>query len=307
MSIVRAYEVIERVIVSEMIDILRYDGEETIEEWADDRRERFNELNNFVISTLGYNNRRVVQSVQESIAEAERLISEHIQEQWEFDDVQHNTDEQAEQAIIFLNENIQQSLISVFPRVGTVEQLYNRVIDLALEDDSDNDIDETLYAIMLSALGGGLYTGYVQSDGVRWRLDRYVNQVERSIFTEVYSESLANTLKFHGVELVKVHKYVKPRDACADLQASGTICIVPRDQASDEAKQYPNIHDPQHMYLAPGGHHGSDGNCRHQWHHINSQKNMAEKLYESLDANLLMLEVKRMQFMNAVRNWLGGD
>lgn len=302
MSIVRAYEVIERVIISEMIDMLRYDGESTIEEWADNRREKFSELNAFVITTLGYNNHRVVQGVQNAIAEAEQLIAEHIQEEWQFDEVEYDSGSQAEQAINFLNRNIQRSLISVFPQVGTVEQLYNRVIELALEDDSDNEIEEVLYAIMLSELGEGLYTGFVQSDGVRWRIDRYVNEVEKYMYNGVFEQALSDTLRFHGVELVKVFKYVNPREACEELQKSGIICIVPRNQASEEAKQYPNIYDPQHKYLEPGGHHGI--HCRHAWHHVEAQENKASKLYKTLDRNILNLEYKRIQFMRMVERLL---
>lgn len=302
MSIVRAYEVIERVIISEMIDMLRYDGESTIEEWANDRRERFSELNSFVITTLGYNNRRVVQGVQDAIADAEQLIAEHIQEEWGYEDTQLNSEEQTEQAINFLNENIQRSLISVFPNKGTVEQLYNRIIDLALEDDSTNEIEEVLYAIMLSELGEGLYTGYVQSDGIRWRLDRYVNEVEKYMYNGIFEQALSDTLRFYGVELVKVFKYANPREACEELQKSGVICIVPRNEASEEARQYPNVHDPQHRYLEPGGHHGI--NCRHAWHHMEAQENKASKLYKTLDRNILNLEYKRMQFMRMVERSL---
>lgn len=302
MSIVQVYEVIERMIISEMIDILRYDGELTIEEWADDRREKFSELNAFVITTLGYNNRKVVRGVENAIAEAEQLIGEHIQEEWGFDETQYDSTEDAEQAISFLNKNIQRSLISVFPRIGTVEQLYNRVIDLALEDDSDDDIEEVLHAIMLTELSQGLHTGFVQSDGIRWRLDRYVNEVEKYMYQGVFEKALSNTLKFYGVELVKVFKYVNPRDACEELQNSGIICIVPRSEASEEARQYPNIHDPQHKYLEPDGHSGI--NCRHAWHHLEAQENKASKLYKTLDKNILNLEYKRMQFMRMVERLL---
>lgn len=302
MSIVRAYEVIERVIISEMVDMLRYDGESTIEEWANDRREKFSELNAFVITTLGYNNRKIVQAVQDAIAEAEQSITEHIQEEWQFEEVQYDSNAQAEQTINFLNENIQRSLISVFPRIGTVEQLYNRVIDLALEDESDDEIEEVLYAIMLSELGQGLYTGFVQSDGIRWRLDRYVNEVEKYMYNGVFQQALSDTLRFYGVELVRVFKYVNPREACEELQKSGVICIVPRNEASEEAKQYPNIHDPQHKYLEPGGHHGI--HCRHAWHHMGAQQNKAPKLYRVLDENLLKLEYKRIQFKRAIERLL---
>lgn len=256
MSIVQVYEVIERMIISEMIDILSYDGEKTIEEWAEKRREQFNDLNVFVISALGYNNRRIVNSVGETIAEAEQLIEEHIQEEWQLEEVQHHSDEQAERAVNFLNDNIQRSLVSVFPRIGTVEQLYNHIIDLALEDESDNNVGDVLYAIMLTELSQGLQTGFVQSDGIRWRLDRYINEVEKHLYTGVYEQSLTDTLKFHGVELVKVFEYVNPRGACEELQKSGVICIVPRGEASEEALQYPNVHDSKHKYLEPDGHHG---------------------------------------------------
>ncbi len=302
MSIVQAYEVIERMIISEMIDILHYDGESTIEEWADDRREKFSELNAFVITTLGYNNRRIVQGVEDAIAEAEQLISEHIQDEWGFEETQYDSTEDAEQAINFLNKNIQRSLISVFPRIGTVEQLYNRVIDLALENDSDDEIKEILHAIMLTELSQGLQTGFVQSDGIRWRLDRYVNEVEKYMYQGVFEKVLSNTLKFYGVELVKVFKYVNPRDACEELQNSGIICIVPRSEASEKAKLYPNIHDPQHKYLEPDGHSGI--NCRHAWHHLGAQENKASKLYKTLDKNILSLEYKRMQFMRMVERLL---
>ncbi len=304
MSIVQAYEVIERMIVSEMVELLAYDGEKSIEELAEDRKEKFNELNAYVITTLGYNNRRIVKGVQDAIAEAEQLITEHIQEEWQLEASDYDTTEDAERAINFLNENIQKSLISVFPQKGTVEQLYNRVIDLALEDESDDEIQEVLYAIMLAELGKGLSTGYVQSDGIRWQMDRYVNEVEKHMYRGVFDRLLRDTLGFHGVELVKVFKYVRPRDACVELQNSGTICIVPRNEASEESLKYPNIHDPQHKYLQPGGHHGSDANCRHEWHHINATENKATKLYKTLDKNLLILEYKRMQFKRMVQGLL---
>lgn len=304
MSIVRAYEVVERVIISEMIDILRYDGEETIEEWIEKREEQLSELNTFVISALGYNNRRVQESIKKAVNQAEQSIADHIEEEWSFTDVEHDTEKYVEQATDFLNENIQRSLISVHPRVGTVEQIFNRIIESAKEEQATDDLEEVIHAILITELSQGLQSGFVQSNGVQWRLDRYINAVEKHIFHDIFEEAISKTLQKNGVELVRVFKYVRPRDACVELQNSGIICIVPREQASEEALQYPNIHDAHHRYLEADGHHGI--NCRHAWHHLDAEQNKAPKLYKILDKNLLNLEYKRIQFFRMVEEKLNG-
>lgn len=304
MSIVRAYEVSERVIISEMIDILRYDGEETIEEWIEKREEQLAELNTFVISALGYNNHRVQESIKEAVNQAEQSIADHIEEEWGFTNVEFDTVENVQKATDFLNQNIQRSLISVYPRVGTVEQLFNKIMDLVKQEQATDELEEVIHAILITELGQGLQSGFIQSDGIQWRLDRYINAVEKHIFHDIFEEAIAKVLKKNGVELVRVFKYARPRDACVELQESGIICIVPREHASEKALRYPNIHDPQHMYLDPAGHSGI--NCRHAWHHMDAEQNKAPKLYKILDKNLLNLEYKRIQFFRMVEKKLGG-
>lgn len=304
MSIVRAYEVVERMIISEMIDILRYDGEETIDEWKKKREAQLAELNTFVITALGYNNRRVQESIKESVSQAEKAIADHIEDEWGFTNVEFDTQESIEKATDFLNQNIQRSLISVYPRTGTVEQLFNKVIDLVQQEQATDELEQVIHAILITELGKGLESGYVQSNNIRWRLDRYINEVEKHIFHDIYEEAIAKMLKKNGVELVKVFKYARPRDACVELQESGIICIVPREHASKEALKYPNIHDSQHMYLEPAGHHGI--HCRHAWHHLDAEQNKASKLFRLLDKNLLNLEYKRIQFFRMVKNKLSG-
>lgn len=309
MSIVSTYEVIERMIVLEMADILRYDGEESYDEWADDRRRKFAELNTFVIATLQYNNPNLVDGVLDAVNQAQDLITEHLRNEWQIEDIERRTNEYAQKAIDYLNNNIQKSLISTETQVGTVEESYNRVIDsVAEQEPKDVSVLKTaVTGAVLAEVGQGLYAGYKQIDGQQWRLDRYVNEVEKHMYTDVYEDITPKALTENGVELVKVHSFANPRDACVELQASGTICIVPRNEAAEENLKYPNIHDAKHRYLQYGGHHGADGNCRHAWHNIDSKVDRSKKLFSVLDVMLLNLLLKRTRLSEAVENKLGGD
>ena len=306
MRLIEVYQTIQLVIAKEMLNVLRYDGEETLKEWIEKHEEDSEKLNSIVLTVLANNRKSILDALTSEYAEAEQLITEHIEAEWGFDDIEIDSSAYEDATAQFLNENIVHGLLSVNGQVGTVERAYQSILKQAQEAEikSSDDVLTTVGLIIYEELKDGFYSGFIQSDGLQWRMDRYVQQISKHIYHDTYDRALKATLYRKGVELVRVEKFVKPRVACAELQASGIICIVPRNQASDEALEYPNIWDEEHKYGEMGGHHGADGNCRHIWHSVESEEVRTKKLYDVIDKNVMRLEIQRLLFNKMLRKYL---
>lgn len=284
------YLVIQWTIMREMIHLLETDGSESVEDWAVERKRRFEELNNFVISVLGYNRPDIVRSIQNTIDEAQDTIATHLKQQWDIE--MDRGKGQAQQVADYLNRDVMRALYSTSARKGTVQIAYEQIIgDVQSQYKDDSDIMALLALIIPDILENGFYSGYIQSDGVRWRMDRVVQSIYQHIFVDAFSFGFGQ-LTSHGVELVRVNAFNEPREACSKLQASGIICIAKREEASQEALRYPNIWDDEHRYLEMGGHHGADGNCRHVWYSVDSDGSLVD-IWQSVDKQRRMLEVGR--------------
>lgn len=258
MNLVEEYQVIQWVIAKEMLKLLQYDGEESLQEWVDRKEELLEKLNTLVVGTLSYSKQRILNAVSDAFDEAASLIDSHILQEWGFEMAEHDRTAQMSATIQFLNENVMRGLYSSGKNIGSVERTFESILKRVKETEiqDDQELAEVLNVIIYEELKDGFYSGFIQSDGLRWRMDRYVNQIAKHIYQDTYTRVLRETLFGKGVELVKVHKFVKPRDTCSELQTSGIICIVPRNEASEEALQHPNIWDERYKYTLPGGHHG---------------------------------------------------
>lgn len=304
--ITEEYMKIELIIVRELIRLLEVDEGESADEWVKRARESIAKLNMYAIQTLSIRREEIESAILEEIAEAESVVTEHVLDQWGGDELitYAGRMQEAEKAADHLNRNINNALISVKGRKGVLENAINDIIQNVQDNDEEKSLEEIVNESILSTVGEGFLSGYEQSDGITWNLDRYAEQIQKHIRNDFYTLLLSGELVERGVELVKVFKFPEPRDACAALQESGVICIIEREEASEYAQQFPNIHDPEHSYLEMGGHHGADGNCRHLWHNLNSETDRTNQVYGNIGQARMDLHMNRLQFEQMVINQL---
>lgn len=290
MKLIESYNIIQWLIVKEMIRLLQVEKGQSVDEWKEEKLGYVADLNTFTIDALVMNNHQVMQAVQSEYDEAYRLISEHMQEQ--FNLAVEQDDEQLQLTIDYINRDIIRSLYSTRNRKGIVQKTYEQIIDDVIESDED-DLETALEVVLIATLSNGLDSGFKQINGVTWKMDRTVSQISKHIFQELYKNAYEQLQK-SDIELVRVFKYAKPRDACRKLQESGIIGIKPRHTMSIQNQVYPNVWDAEHHFLEPAGHSGR--NCRHAWHSINAHKDNTDKLFNPIDETILMVEQFRLKY-----------
>lgn len=304
MKLMETYQAIQRVIVMELLELLRVDGEETVEEWLKKKEGRADEIEKIALGVLTSNRQRVMESVIEDYSEAEQLIAEHVKAEWGIEYEEEDPTAYLQETLDYLNENIIRSLCTAEGSPGIVVGTYEKILEQVRETDkkSEDEVLTVIGAIIYAQLENGFYSGFYQSDGLQWRMDRYIQQIDKHIYQDTYNRVMRRLLYGYGVELVKVYQFANPREACEELQQSGIICIVPRDEASEEALEYPNIHDSKHKTGQPDGHRGI--NCRHLWHSLDGEEDRTQKLYDVVDSALMSLEVQRLLFNKMLRKYL---
>lgn len=295
----QTYYTIEWMIIKQIIDLLRYNDEDTVENWASVRLSRIDELNEFVLDVLTTNRSLAINSIENDLEEAYLLIQEHMRR--EFDVEVERDDEQVALAMFYLNRDVIRPLYGSENQMGTVEEAYRSIIEDVKGLDHTSELAEKIKEVIEEATEKGIKGGFTQKDGQTWSVRRIVSQIEKRLFTDTYSRAFER-FRFRNVELVKVFKFVTPRQACYELQESGTICIKPRNEASEIALQYPNIHDEQHHYREPGGHRGF--NCRHAWHNLNAEEDHTSDLYNPIDEMDLQYEIYKLKLKNAIRRYI---
>jgi hypothetical protein len=252
--IFQQFQTIEWMIVQEIIRLLAYEEGEAIRSWANQRISQTDELVEFVISVLSSSRSQIMEAVETDVQAAFELIQEHMRQ--EFDVEIEMDDEHVGRVVEYLNRDVMRALPE------TAEKSYLSIIEHVRESEitDDSDLSTVISTILLEDLENGLKSGFIQSDGVRWSLDRTVSHIEKRIYHDTFNRAFER-LRFAGVELVRVFKFANCRDACLTLQDSGIICIVPENEASEEARQYPNIWDPSHKYREADGHRGKPINA----------------------------------------------
>lgn len=293
--ITQQFQTIEWLIIRELVERLVHDGEETVEEWASNKLDAANEVVEFVINVL-INNRSSIQSaVQSDIQSAFERIQEHMQLEF---GIEIEMDEEHEaQVLEYLNRDV----IRALPE--TVEDTYLSVVEHVQESEitGDTTLDEVIGTIILADLRKGLKSGFFQSDGQQWNLDRLASHIEKRIYWDQYNHAWEH-LRFVGVEVVRVHEFERPRDACVDLQISGIISIKPRSELSEGSQEFPNIWDPIHKYMEIDGHHGI--HCRHAWHHVDSTENRTARLYSAMNDIQLSFELFRRELEYRIEQYI---
>lgn len=257
MTLTKLVQMIQRLIWVKLIDLLDHNLTET------ELKRKTEELNEYVVMLLVQNQRVINTVLGKKIAEATNNIAKLLEREFGYQEA-IDTTKATEKVVKSLNNNILVWLVAS----GYLAELYTRL------SKQETTLDEVLEL--------GLMSGYMDGRGNRWAIDRVAHEEEKRLFREIYFDAQSQAFEKLGIELVKVGTYAKPREACKSLQHSGVICIVPREQASQEAKQYPNIWDAEHRYMEPDGHHGI--NCRHVWHSIDMQSTSNDvALWRSVD------------------------
>lgn len=299
--IFQTFQTIEWMIIKQMMDYLRYEEDTPFDEWIESRLELTEELNSFVIQVLAANRNEIQRAIEEDVEQAYQLINSHLESEF---GVEADPDEEAAAVVaLYLNRDAIRPLYGTETRIGTVESAYRDLVNdiKRIEIIDDELLSNKIKEAIENRLSDGLKSGFFQKDGKQWTLRRVVSHIEKRLFTDSFNNAFER-LRFRGVELVKVFKFVNARDACVELQASGTICIVPRNEASEEALLYPNIHDTHHKYGEPDGHRGI--NCRHAWHHVDAETDRTDELFNPIDELALQYEVYKLRLKNLIHRYI---
>lgn len=275
MTLTQLVQMIQRLIWVKLIDLLEYDLTDT------ELKRKTEDLNEYVVMLLVQNQKVINTILGKKIVEATNNISKLLLREFDYKG-EINTQQATEKVVKSLNDNILVWLATS----GYLAELYTTL------SKQEATLDEVIEL--------GLMSGYVDGRGNRWAIDRVAHEEEKRLFREIYFDAQSQAFEELGIELVRVGNFAKPREACKSLQSSGVICIVPREQASQEAKRYPNIWDAEHRYMEPDGHHGI--NCRHVWHSIDTHSTSNDvALWRSVDKSKQDLIKGREERINLIR------
>lgn len=278
----------------DVIGVLQQDIIEQMKRLALEQKDS-EELEQVILLVLLQYRDYIRQVILDTYDDAVRRITEHVLEQWGVEvDIEYDASQTAENINLF----VLSALISTGGQQSEAVSMYERIVANAKRAD---DYTEEVIILMMRHLDKGFMSSFVEQrkdKTVRWAIDRYVNQLEKHIYQDIYNDAQIKATKQAQVELVRVDAFPEPRNACTKLQASGVICIVPRSQASPESLQYPNVHDPEHRYMELGGHHGRDGNCRHVWHGLDGEITM--ELYRAIDVASVKMHIFRERIKHII-------
>lgn len=278
----------------DVIGVLQQDIIEEMKRLALEQKDS-EELEEVILMVMLLYRDYIRQAILDTYDDAVRRITEHILEQWGIEvDIEYDASQTAENINLFVFS----ALLSTGGQQSEAVSMYERIVAHAKQAD---DYKEAVMNLMMRLLDKGFMSAFVEKRKgkiVRWAIDRYMNQLEKHIYQDIYNDAQIKATKKAQVELVRVDAFPEPRNACTKLQASGVICIVPRSQASPESLQYPNIHDPEHRYMELGGHHGRDGNCRHAWHSLDGKLTM--ELYRAIDVASVKMHIFRERFKHII-------
>ncbi|MCW6681604.1 phage minor capsid protein [Aerococcaceae bacterium NML160702] len=306
MKIIQLFLTVEWLIIQELIKRLKHDGEQSFEEYVEEREGKSGELNRFLGVLLARYQRPIEEAVKQFAKQSQEKILQHVDSQWGGASEAPSYDEVV-RAIIqktfeVLNRDV---ILALLGANGVVRRLYDEIIDAVKEQqDAVSDDLAVINGIIQSAVENGLNSGFKDKNGRIWKVRSVLPVIVRHLMNDVYSEVERKELARMRIELVRVGSFSNPREACAKLQASGIICIVPRNEASEHALQYPNIWDSEHAYLEAGGHRGV--NCRHAWLSMLEDKEIVIDIYAEADAIRRSSEVRRKWLNKQVSKKLEG-
>lgn len=274
MQLIDVIHLIQLAIAKKMLELAKDDK---------DGRTKSEELNEYALMILNYYRVEVRDSIIFAYDDAERLINEHVAEQWGVE-VAHDNNPQ--ESVDYINLYVIPALVGTPDNPSEVMKAYDRVVDEARKaDDYMTMVKNLLYVELFNG-----FESLYEDKRYIWRMDRYVNEVEKRIYQNIITQSQEKAVEMTNSELVWVDNFNNPRSACAELQVSGWICVVPRNMASAESQRYPNIWDSQHRYRQPDGHSGI--NCRHVWHNKSGIKG---NLFYAVDGASTKMHVYRAQ------------
>lgn len=276
MQLIDVFHLIQLAIAKKMLELAQDDKE---------GRTKSEELNEYALMIINYYRIQIRDILRMAFSDAEQLIYEHIAEQWDLE-VIHDSNPQ--ESADYINQYIIPALVGTPDKPSEVMKVYDRVI---IEARKEEDYMTAVQHLMYVELFNGIQSDY-EDKRSRWRIDRYVNQIEKMIYQTIYYNSQVKAVEETNTELVWVDSFLSPRDSCSALQASGWICVVPRSLASSSSQSYPNIWDAQHRYTEYGGHHGADGNCRHMWHGASGARG---NLFSAIDRASVKMHLYRAQ------------
>ncbi|MCW6663946.1 phage minor capsid protein [Aerococcaceae bacterium NML190073] len=305
MKIIQLFLTVEWLIIQELIKRLKHDGEQSFEEYVEEREGKSGDLNRFLVVLFARYQRPIEEAVKQFAKQSQETILQHVDSQWgndesgtpNYDDVVSKI---VQKTFEVLNRDV---ILALLGSNGIVRRLYDEIIDAIREQqDAVSDDLAVINGIIQNVVENGLNSGFVDKNGRIWKVRSVLPVIVRHLMNDVYSEVELRELARMRIELVRVGSFSNPREACAKLQASGIICIVPRNEASEHALQYPNIWDSEHAYLEAGGHRGI--NCRHAWLSMLEDKEIVLDIFAEVDTIRRSSEVRRKWLNKRVKKEL---
>lgn len=308
MKLVQIFALIEWLIIKKILRTLKPHENESIDDWALDRLNRYDEINAYVIALLKRNRETILKEIYATVEQARDTVLEHVNNHWgelkDEQDKKPDISDVIDAGIAYFNLYVMKALPSTDVSIGTVQQMYESIIhELEYVQDEESNKEEFNEVLWLYATRG-LDSGYVDKSGRVWKMAREVGRIAMHLVADTINSVEYKELKKRNVELVRVGMFNSPRKACSKLQLSGIICIVPREEASAEASIYPNIWDDEHKYLEPSGHRGI--NCRHEWIHTDGEI-PADDIYAQLDEIRSSMNVNKANLEALIENELDYD
>ena len=294
MSILSTLEVIQQPIMAYIIQKLQLKPDESIQEQLLKLREETADIDDLVLRFLRRLSNEVDTELSNYIQQTHALTEEYIREQWEIDEVADHREQRYQETVEYLNAYVFGGLVTYQNNTGAIVQQYLRIIDDALEAQTQAEVNEAIYR----EFDLGLNSGYSDRLGRVWRLDRYLVHLAKQTGVMTINSTVKDTINQYGIEVVTIPIFGDPRPACEGLQnsAGGLICIVPRNEASEFAHRLPNIWDSGHRFMQPDGHHGI--NCRHAWGGLGAVNDIDIFRYvDELDREIEYYRKQRYEFL----------
>lgn len=161
------------------------------------------------------------------------------------------------QAILNINNYVNQSLITTNYGTGTVQQVYQDILNRTMAELNLGLItrDEALWRVMDEIVQKGLPTSFIDKGGRQWSVDSYIRTTLKSTLNSTYNEIRTERMGDYGIHTVVMTTLPDPAPRCSHCQGK----VLDMREPSEADSGYPSIYD--YGYGTAGGVLGA--NCRH--------------------------------------------
>lgn len=106
-------------------------------------------------------------------------------------------------------------------------------------------INQAVTKSIIAAKAKGMYTGFIDKGGRRWRMEHYAETVARSTVNRVYRDVSMARMDEFDINLIRISSHINARPICAQIQ--GRVASI----KEYDIGEYPSIYN--YGYGTPGG------------------------------------------------------